>query len=215
MTKPSAQLKIWKGSFGRKYTDRNNLSFTRLQELYKNRYGITRQELNSLFLGKMKRSLSMLEVGVNAGNQLICLKKMGFKNLYGIEPQNYALGICKKRVKRINAFRGDAFGIPFKDQAFDLVFTSGVLSHISPKEIKKAIKEIYRCTRKYIWGMEGYSPRYAEVLYRGKKSLLWRADFVKLYLSTFSNLKLMEEKKLQYLDSDNIDTMFLLQKIDK
>lgn len=212
MPEINKQLKQWTGDFGRDYTDRNILSLTKLERAYKDRYGVTRIEMNRMFLGKLNRSIRILEVGSNIGNQLICLQKLGFKNLYGIEPQDYAIEFSRKSAIGINIMRGNIFDIPFKDEYFDLVFTSGVLIHISPQDIHKAMKEIYRCARRYIWGFEYFSERYTRVVYRGQKKLLWKADFLELYRRLFKDLKLVKINKFKYLDSDNIDSMFLLKK---
>lgn len=207
------QLKQWTGYFGRDYTDRNILSLTQLERTYKGRYGVTRIEMNRMFLGKLPRSTRILEVGSNIGNQLICLQKMGFRNLYGIEPQDYAIELSKKSAAGINIMRGDIFDIPFKDEYIDLIFTSGVLIHISPQNIHKAMKEIYRCARRYIWGFEYYSERYTKVVYRGQKKLLWKANFLELYLRSFKDLRIVKAKKFKYLNNDNVDLMFLLKKV--
>jgi pseudaminic acid biosynthesis-associated methylase len=212
MRKATEQLTKWKDDFGRKYTDRNTLSPAGLESLYKKNYGIGRVELNKLFLGKISRSARVLEVGSNVGNQLLCLKDMGFKNLHGVEPQGYAVEYSKKRARGVNIVQGDAFDLPFEDGCFDIVFTSGVLIHIHPENIEKAIREIYRCSGGYIWGFEYYAPRHTEIIYRGRKNLLWKADFKKIYLDTFPDLKPVKEKKVKYLDSGNVDEMFLLRK---
>ena len=213
MPEKTVQLKNWTNRFGREYTDRNNISLSELEESYKSKYGVTRTELNKLFLNRLDRSIRILEVGCNIGIQLSCLQKMGFKNLYGIEPQSYALGLARKRTKDINIIKGNCFDIPFEDNYFDLVFTSGVLIHIHLRDIEKAMKEIYRCSRRYIWGFEYYSDEYVEVEYRGQKGLLWKANFSKMYLDLFENLELIREKRIKYLQNDNIDTMFLLKKL--
>ena len=206
------QLKKWKNSFGKEYTDRNSFSVAQLDNLYKKRYGLTRTKLNIDFIGKLNKKIKILEVGSNVGNQLLMLQKMGFKNLFGLEPLEYAVELSKKRLIGINIIRGSAFDIPFKDIYFDLVFSSGVLIHINPKDIRKAMKEIYRCTNKYIWGFEYFSEKYQEVNYRGEKNLLWKADFPRLYIQNFSDLKLIKVKYIKYLQDKNIDEMFLLKK---
>ncbi len=213
MKEETYQMKKWHGDFGRLYTDRNLLSLEEVEELCKNNYGVTRTELNNEFLFDFDRSFRILEVGSNIGNQLLFLQKMGFKSLYGIELQEYAVEISKKRTVNINVIQGSAFDIPFKANFFDLVFTAGVLIHISPSDIKKVLKEIHRCTDKYIWGFEYYADKYTKVKYRGHDDLLWKADFAKTYLNTFDDLKLIKEKKFKYLENDNIDSMFLLEKV--
>ncbi|UCB56932.1 MAG: methyltransferase domain-containing protein [Candidatus Omnitrophota bacterium] len=215
MLKATFQLERWEGDFGKEYTDRNALSPDGLEKLYKDHYGITRTELNNLFLQGMERSLRILEVGSNVGNQLLCLQKMGFNNLYGIEPQDYAVELSKRRTEHINIIRGSAFDIPFKDGYFDLVFTSGVLIHINPKDIGRALREISRCSNKYIWGLEYYAEKYEEIVYRGEKNLLWKTDFAKLYQETLPAFELVKEQKFKYLSNDKITTGFLLKKKDK
>ena len=74
---------------------------------------------------------------------------MGFTNLYGIELQGYAVELSKSRTHNINIIQGSAFDIPFKNEYFDLVFTSGLLIHIHPSNIREAMNEIYRCTKKF------------------------------------------------------------------
>lgn len=212
MAKITEQMEKWAGEFGREYTDRNALSLEEMEALYKKNYGMTRTELNERFLKEMDRTIRILEVGSNIGNQLLCLQRVGFRNLYGVELQNYAVEFSKSRTRNINIIEGSAFDIPYKNGYFDLVFTAGVLIHINPSDIALVIREIYRCTRKYIWGFEYYADKYTEIPYRGQRNLLWKADFAKLYLNQFGDLELVKEEHLKYLDNDNVDTMFLFRK---
>ena len=205
-------MQEWAGQFGKEYTDRNALSLEETELLYKRNYGITHTEMNSKFIGDLDRDMRVLEVGSNIGNQLLCLQEAGFKNLYGIELQSYAVELSKSRTKGINIIEGSAFDIPFKDGFFDLVFTSGVLIHISPEDITTVLDEIYRCTKQYIWCFEYYSDEYTQINYRGHADLLWKTNFSKLFLKRFKNLILVKEELFKYLTNDNIDAMFLLQK---
>lgn len=212
MQKISKQITKWKDKFGKEYTNRNALTLYELEQMYENNYGLSRTGLNNIFIGKFNHSIKILEIGSNIGNQLLLLQKMGFKNLYGIEINDYAIELSKQRTNNINIIQGSAFDIPFKNEYFDLVFTSGVLIHIAPHDINLVLNEIYRCTKKYIWGFEYYEEKYTEIIYRGKKDLLWKANFPQLYLDLFKDVKLIKEKKLKYLNDDNIDVMFLLEK---
>ena len=212
MQKISKQITKWKDKFGKEYTNRNALTLDELERMYENNYGLSRTELNNIFIGKLDHSIKILEVGSNIGNQLLLLQKMGFKNLYGIEINDYAVELSKQRTNNINIIQGSAFDIPFKNEYFDLVFTSGVLIHIAPHDINLVLNEIYRCTKEYIWGFEYYEEKYTEIIYRGNKNLLWKANFSKIYLSLFDDLELIKEKKLKYLNDNNIDLMFLLKK---
>jgi pseudaminic acid biosynthesis-associated methylase len=212
MPQASQQMGMWLGPFGREYTNRNALSLEELEALYQNSYGITRTQLNERFIGDIDRSARILEVGSNVGNQLLCLQKMGFHNLYGIELQSYAVEFAKSRTSEINLIQGSAFDVPYKDGYFDLVFTSGVLIHLSPTDIAGALREIYRCAHTYIWGFEYYAEEYTEIPYRGHGKLLWKTDFAKLYLEMFPDLEVIKAEQVPYLNSDNVDSMFLLRK---
>jgi len=137
---------------------------------------------------------------------------MGFKKLYGIELQEYAVKLSKTRTKNIKIIQGSAFEIPFKRHFFDLVFTSGLLIHIAPSNINKVLDEIHRCTKHYIWGSEYYSDKYEEIKYRKQTGLLWKTDFAQLYLRRFDDLELIKEEHYKYLDNDNLISMFLLRR---
>lgn len=212
MVTSTRQMKVWQGKFGQEYTDRNALSLEEMESLHKRHYGVSRTQINLRFLPDISPSLRILEVGCNIGNQLLCLQKAGFTDLCGIELQAYAVEVAKARTEGINIIQGSAFDLPFKDEFFDLVFTSDVLIHIHPSEIDKALEEIERCTREYIWGFEYYADAYQEVNYRGRDGLLWKTDFVKLWLKRFPGLALIKETRFEYLENENIDTMFLLRK---
>jgi len=210
--KNTHQIQQWEGSFGREYTSRNPYLFDDTEALYSKLYGVRRTEMNSEFIGQMDRSLKILEVGSNVGAQLIVLQNMGFSNLYGIELQEGAIEFSKTITRGIYIIKGSALDIPFKDHFFDMVFTSGVLIHISPQDIAKAIQEIYRTSKKYIWGFEYFAEKFTEIEYRGEKNLLWKANYPDIYMKYFSDLHLVKERKFKYLQNDNRDQMYLLEK---
>ncbi|MDP7367411.1 MAG: methyltransferase domain-containing protein [Candidatus Pacebacteria bacterium] len=205
----TVQEKFWSSKFGDKYIARNSQDFDKLYTL---RFGISRSQMNKDFL-KGKRIKNILEVGSNIGNQLSILQKLGYENLYGIEIHKPAIEKAKKRTKDINILYGSAFDLPFKDSYFDIVFTAGVLIHISPRDVKKAMREIYRTSNKYIWGLEYFDEKYRTIEYRNNKNHLWKGNFAKMYMDLFPDLKLIKEERYEYKDgSGNIDSMFLLAK---
>lgn len=212
MKKTTDQIKAWNSNLGKEYTDRNPLSTKAMNDLYLKNFGLSRSFLNQEFIGDLDRSIKILEVGANVGTQLQILQEMGFLNLYGIEIQSYAVELSKAKTKNINLIQGSAFDLPFKDGFFEIVFTSGVLIHISPKDINNALDEIYRCSNQYILGCEYYAKDYVSIPYRGQKGLLWKADFARLYRKRFSDLVLVKDRFLQYLGEENKDHMFLLRK---
>lgn len=214
-TKPAFdtdQIRTWTGNFGREYTDRNIYQPDELDNFYRQMYGIARSQLNETFLEDVPRDAKILEVGCNLGNQLLLLQQMGFTNLHGIEIQSYALEHARRRIPEASLSQASALNIPHDDHSFDLVFTSGVLIHIAPGDLPRVLGEIHRCAKTWIWGLEYYAPQLTEVVYRGHNNLLWKTDYAQLYLSIFSDLELVRENRLQYLEGTNVDTMFLLRR---
>jgi len=207
------QRKTWEEQFGEGYLERNVYNPQELNKFYKDRFGFTKDQLNDKFLENVPKDAKILEVGTNIGNQLFHLQSQGFTNLYGIEIQDRAINYAKHRTDNLNIIKGDALNIPFKDGFFDIVFTHGVLIHISPDNIKQALSEIYRVSSQYIWGLEYYADCYTDLEYHGQKNIMWKTNFCKLYLDTFTNLKLEKEKKYTYLENSSLeDQMFLLKK---
>jgi pseudaminic acid biosynthesis-associated methylase len=212
-TKSTKQMQTWSSDFGREYTDRNPHTAQEMDDLYKVDFGVLRSQLNKEFVGDLDRNGKILEVGANVGAQLAALKELGFKNLYGIELQPYAVEQSRKFNPSLNIIQGSAFDIPFKTGYFDLVYTSGVLIHIGPQELPTALAEIHRCSKKYIWGFEYYAEKYSEIAYRGNTGLLWKGDFQGIYLNQFKDLKSIKYRDCPYLTApENVDRMYLMEK---
>jgi pseudaminic acid biosynthesis-associated methylase len=208
----TAQTTMWKSDFGREYTDRNTFDPDELDRLYLKNFGITRTQINTAILAEMPKAASFLEVGCNDGNQLLLLQGMGYSNLSGVELQPYALEIARKRLPGISLKQGSVLTLPHEDSAFDVVFTSGVLIHIAPQDLPRALDEIHRCARTYIWGLEYYAAEETEIRYRDHSGLLWKMDYARRYLERFSDLELVREQRLPYQESTNVDNAFLLRK---
>ncbi len=210
------QIKFWQNNFGKEYTDRNSFEDNnKWESLYIENWGITRKEMNKSFIGNLNKDIKILEVGSNIGLQLNCLQDMGYNQLYGIEIQDYAVEKSKKYTNKINIIKDSGFDIPFKDGYFDLVFTSGVLIHISPNDINRIIDEIIRCSKKYIWGFEYYSEDYISINYRGNDDVLWKGDFASLFLQRDNNLKIVKKDLFPYIndkEKGNVNCMYLIKK---
>jgi len=207
------QMKFWTGDFGKNYTDRNPNTGKQVEEYCINTYGVSRTEMNTEFLINFPKDIRILEVGCNVGAQLQTLQNMGYNNLYGIELQWYAVEKAKTLTKNINIIQGSGFDIPFKDNYFDLVYTSGVLIHINPNDLSVIFNEIARCSNKYIWGFEYFSEEVESINYRGNEGFLWKADYAKLFTNKVNNTKIIKQKKFEYLQDKKLtDNMFLISK---
>lgn len=113
----------------------------------------TRVEEFSKLIGNLpvKR---ILEVGCNRGHNLAAISTIGSYELHGIDPCGYALDIARESGYNAKFVIADAFKIPYPDSYFDLVFTCGVLMHISNKDIALAMREMRRVSNKYVLALE-------------------------------------------------------------
>lgn len=200
MKKSTPQLEQWKSIFGKEYTNRCNVSISKAEETSRQQIGRTISDSFRVFVTGLDIT-RVLEVGCNVGQKLEILSSLGNYRLYGVEPQIYALKKARRRLLEINFVEGNAFDIPFKDSFFDMVFTAGVLIHISPGELHIALDEIYRVSRQYILGFEYYSEQVEEVEYRGHKSLLWKMDYEQAYRQRFPKLRTIKSEILEYDES--------------
>lgn len=92
---------------------------------------------------------SFLDIGCGCGNLIKEMKKQKRRsaNVYGVDISDFA-------VRRANVsfiILADCRNLPFKDSCFDMVHILGTFSYLpTPKEIKQAIKEAYRVSKKII-----------------------------------------------------------------
>lgn len=210
------QSERWGKDFGEQYVERNPTSPEEMQALYRERFGIERTAMNDDFLADVPRSARILEVGCNVGIQLNLLSRMGFENLYGVEVNRHAIGISHEVNRGLTVYPlyGTALDLPFRDGWFDLVYTSGVLIHIHPDDIPTVMREMARCSNRWVWGLEYYAESgYVEIPYRGHSNMLWKTDFAQLFATTCPELALVREERHPYSeDASLVDQMYLLER---
>ena len=170
------QLALWRSEFGRAYTDRNDRERPE-------RVASWRRLLGGIAPARA------LEVGCNVGWNPIYLERLGVGELYGIEPQPAAVEAARQRRPQFNVLHGTAFDLPFRDAMFDLVFTSGVLIHIAPGSLARALDEMYRVSRRWIAAIEYDHPHEQEIEYRGHAGALWKRDHGAAWLHRHPDLR--------------------------
>ncbi len=179
----TSQLALWRSEFGRSYTDRNDREKPERVESW-------RRIIEGI------SPVRALEVGCNVGWNLEYLRRLGVPEIYGIEPQPYAVERARWRGPAFGVLQGTAVDLPFKDGYFDLAFTSGVLIHIAPESIGNALDEIYRVSRRWIVAIEYDAAVEQEINYRGHEGALWKRDHGGLWRSRYPQLKLVRRIEL-------------------
>jgi ubiquinone/menaquinone biosynthesis C-methylase UbiE len=200
MSEENEKRGTWNGDFGINYTIRNKIIPENLVPFFKR---ITKDL-------KLKR---ILEVGCNRGHNLVALSYCDQYELYGIDINPYSILLAKEN-KEISFAVGNIFDILYKDNFFDMVMTIGVLIHIDPVDMKKALTELLRVSNKYYFMVE-YNYNFNEfekIPYRENVGL-WRGNFKELVLENF-NVKLILEGEAGELDGfGDKRNYFLFEKI--
>jgi pseudaminic acid biosynthesis-associated methylase len=166
-------MSIWAGEFGNEYTKRNRdvSAYTRVD----------------IWQSLIPRGCeSILEVGANVGKNLEAINTFFHGDLMGTEPNDLAREELRRVTLMITPDYADR--ISLETGAADLVFTCGVLIHISPDRLLPSMREIHRVARRYIVCGEYFAPSEEMVPYRGHNDALWRRDYGSLYLDNFSDL---------------------------
>lgn len=180
------QLKFWTGKFGNQYWRRNKIT----PEKIENGVKAYRQIFDNI------KPKSILEVGSNIGIQLTILRKLlgPSVKLYAVEPNKTAFTKLTKnpQLKLTKAYNCDGYHLPFDNSSIDLVFTSGVLIHISPRNLPNITKEIVRVSKRYILCIEFFAHEPEEKTYRGHRNVFFKRDFGAFYLDNFPTLKTVD-----------------------
>jgi pseudaminic acid biosynthesis-associated methylase len=207
------QSSVWQSDFGRDYTERNTLSAEEVNQTALRRYGKRREDLIKDWLAPVAKDARFLEIGSNIGLMLRALQAAGFTSLSGIEMQRNAVEKSKTTVSGVDIIQATAYDIPFKDAYFDVVFSNNVLIHIPPDKLPVVFDEMYRVSKKYIWGFEYFAPQVTEIPYRGQRDLLWKADYGRMFRERFPDLKIAREQVFNCLDEPGLqDKQYLLMK---
>jgi pseudaminic acid biosynthesis-associated methylase len=170
------QLALWTSSFGQDYTERNDRELP-------GRVAAWRTMMADLPV------TTILEVGCNVGWNLTYLSRIGSYRLVGVEPQPQVVRRARRRGDEFAVLEGNAFDLPFKDGSFDLVFTSGVLIHIHPNDLPRALAEIERVSRRYVLYLEYDHPTEAEMSYRGHGGAMWKRDHHAAWMAAAPHLE--------------------------
>lgn len=172
---------LWAGEFGDDYVDRNKAAGQGRRPFWEER-------LAGLEVA------SALEIGCNLGANLRWLAELlGPGNVAGVDVNERALELLRETVPGADLRHATARSLPFADDSFDLVFTTGVLIHQPPSDLPAVMDEIVRCSRRYVLCGEYHADQLEEVPYRGQEGALFRQDYGRLYRERFPQLQLVDE----------------------
>lgn len=168
---------LWAGEFGDAYVARN----ARLDE---RRARYWRELLATISVR------TVLEVGCGQGGNLVALASiLAPRDVWGIDINELALIRARTNAPGVNAVYGPAGRLPFRDRAFDLVFTTGVLIHQPDDVLPDVLDEIVRCSGRFVLCGEYHADEPEEILYRGVTGALFKRDYGRIYHERFPALR--------------------------
>jgi hypothetical protein len=131
-----------------------------------------------------------MEVGANIGLNLEAIARLSDCELYAVEPNEVARDelIASDLMPARNVTGDYADKISFPDGICDLVITSGLLIHIPTDKLIQSMKEIHRCSSRWIISAEYFAPQEEMIPYRGHTDALWRRDYGSIWLDNFPDL---------------------------
>ena len=162
------QQQAWAGDWGNAYTTRNRVDWRKRVPFWAN----IMQEIGAR---------SVLEIGCNAGWNLSAIKAAApWATVRGIDVN--ASAIKQACVAGLDAWLETIEARVEKTEAcHELVFTAGVLIHISPAGLEPMMRNIIALSNRWVLAVEYESEAEAEVIYRGEKDMLWKRPFGRLY----------------------------------
>ena len=153
---------FWKEEFGNFYHQRNRFDWRLRIPFWKSIIDIT---------------------GARSAHEFGC--GLGF-NLSAIRRAYPDVEVSGNDVNEQALYQCNAAGIPAWDVfpstlRRELVFTSGVLIHIAPEDLKATMQSIVDASCDYVLAVEYAAEQEEEVLYRGHEGKLWKRPYGKLY----------------------------------
>jgi SAM-dependent methyltransferase len=134
---------------------------------------------------------TILEVGCSAGRNLkYILERFGDVSVFGIDVNAKAIESAKANIpKERSVFKvNDLYNINNFDRDYDIIFSSGVLIHVPPANLKSIIDVLVLGAPKYIMHIEHLGnnevvtgPKNLNPTYAVKEQMQWAPDLIGIY----------------------------------
>jgi SAM-dependent methyltransferase len=128
-----------------------------------------------------KKTWRFLDVGCGMGGIVLALRRMGFE-AFGTEVSEFCLKNSPAKKWMVKA---SCLNLPFKKESFEVVISIDVLEYLKPKECQKAIKELSRISKIFLYleSISKFSPNASQRLNpdsKREKNLLTTGEVIRL-----------------------------------
>jgi spore coat polysaccharide biosynthesis protein SpsF len=176
---------LWAGEFGDAYIARNPVLHEHRAAFWESL--IRRHDIHSV-----------LEVGCGQGGNLMrIMPVLDPARIWGVDVYATAVERARSNAPGTNVVRSAARALPFRDGFVDLAYTVGVLIHQPDDTLAQVMREIVRCTGRFVMWCEYYAPSTEEVPYHGERGTLFRRDYGAIYRSLVPGLAVVDEGYLE------------------
>ena len=185
----SETVEFWKGDFGRQYTERNRaVDWKARVPFWKHIADVT-------------EAISFLEVGCNIGTNLKAIREVlpEVAIMSGVDVNRDALAMAQTSGFDVVECAAAEIGTIWLPESADIVFTSGVMIHVSPDELPATMQAIVDMAKTWVLAVEYADTQETEVEYRGHAGRLWRRPYGDLYQAR--GLSLEEQGEAQGFDA--------------
>lgn len=190
--------RLWSGEFGDAYTERNAAT------------GAVRETFWRDLLGRFPVT-SALEVGCNVGANLRWIAANTGK-AYGIDINEGSLRRFAREDTSARVILGNARTLPLRSAAFEIVLTVGVLIHQPESTVRDVMREMLRCSRRFVLCAEYYADETVEVPYRGQQGALFKRDYGAIFKELAPDLVQREREFLSRADGWDDVTYWLFER---
>lgn len=155
-----------------------------------------------VFIGNLVKNnniSSVLELGCNSGGNLLYISKISPETkICGIDICQNAIEYGKTIENNLAEFIvGSLYDLSqFKDKSFDLVFTRGVLLHISHEKVGYIIENMLRIANKFVFNMEFNEKNNRVMRHSGNIPHAFSHNFKSLYSSLGKNANIQTMEKI-------------------
>ena len=159
------QIEFWKGPEGDAWFDRTG-------SMAATRKGAFTKMLKGIVVS------SALEVGMGNGQNLMALRLASpMTHVSGIDPSQKAIEVSQKYKMPFHVELGDCFDTGKLDHSYELVFTAGVLMHVTADDLPRAIRELKRVSSRYVLVIEYHAEEETSISYHGREDVLFKRNY--------------------------------------
>ena len=175
---------LWAGEFGDAYVERNTAPVAARGRFWR--------QVQEQFPAEQ-----ILEVGCAHGEELDHLSRLvDPAGLFGLDINTLALAEARRRVPAAKLVKSAARYLPFADRSFDTVFTIGLLIHQPDDSLPHVMREIARCSRRWVMCGEYFAEETTDINYRDRPGILFKRDYGRLYPEHVPSLELRHTQEL-------------------